>query len=147
MVKVSFEDYVGGKGNRFLSHEGRKGDAKRIRCSFLEVDDFWGHFFGQQAGGPHSNAHLLEDKIFTEREAWIAYRILKMHFFYDFRQIQTHITNLSETTGLPRNEVKAIVQLIMRKHLRDEFGNANGKLDELEITDNRHSELPTEKLK
>ncbi len=127
----------------FMSEHVMRRDAKRTKCGMDEIQAFWKKFFWEIPKSGTMETLLINT---TEREAWIAFRILKMHFFWDFREIGKQITLIASLTGLSRKDVSAIIEYIMRRHLRDTFADPrSGKLDSLEITDNRHSELPTEK--
>ena len=57
----------------------------------------------------------------SEREAKIAYRLLKMGFFWHLRGLRDEVCRIAEKTSLEYALVAAIVTDIARKHLRDEF--------------------------
>lgn len=67
----------------------------------------------------------------SEREAKIAYRLLKMGYFWNIRGLRDEVNIIVEKTQLGFEEVAAIVTNIAKKHLRDEF--VEGEAAELDI--------------
>lgn len=58
----------------------------------------------------------------NEREAWIAYRILKIEYFWDLRELREEARSITNKTPLSFEEVAAIAAFIAHKHVRDQFG-------------------------
>ncbi len=67
----------------------------------------------------------------SEREVKIAYRLLKMEFFWNLRGLREEVHRIATKTSLKFEEVAPIAIYVARKHLRDEFEEE--KLSELDI--------------
>ena len=145
MIKLSANE-VGKKALTILKYKiGQRGidlrpsefaqhvtkNAQRIGCPREELLDFFNKFLVPEV------LHSCELKIHfqkiepSEREAKIAYRLLKMGFFWDLRGLREEVYRIVEKTPLEFEEVAAIVTNIAKKHLRDEFGE--GEAIELDI--------------
>ena len=65
----------------------------------------------------------------TMREMWLAYRLLKIHYFWSLGGLADHVRNISAGTGISYKDVAAIAYAIAAKHLRDELENREGDVD------------------
>lgn len=109
--------------SEFAQHITR--NAQRIGCPREELLEFFDKYLVPEI------LHSCELKIHhqghepNERESKIAYRLLKMGFFWDIRGLREEVCRIVKETPLEFEEVAAIVTNIAKKHLRDEFGKDN----------------------
>lgn len=114
--------------------------AKIIKCAQLlgatreEVLDFYTKFVIPEVMlGCGTKIEGYSPKEPTEREAWIAARILKIEYFWDLKNLRREAYNISEKISVSFKEAAAIITNIATKHLWDQFGE--GDEVTLEITD------------
>lgn len=114
--------------SEFSQHVTKR--AKLIGCPREELLVFFNKFLlpgilkSCELKGEDSNSEP------SEREAKIAYRLLKMGFFWDLRGLRDEVYQIVDKTSLTFEEVASIVVHIASKHLRDEFGEGDAiKLD------------------
>lgn len=106
-------------------------NAQRIGCSSEELLDFFNKFLIPEVLRSCKLEIHFQKTEPNEREARIAYRLLKMGFFWDLRGLREEVYRIVEKTPLEFEEAAAIVTDIAKKHLRDEFGE--GETIELHI--------------
>lgn len=71
----------------------------------------------------------------NEREAWLAYRILKIEHFWELQDLRTEVRRIVDRTSLDFEDVAAIAIHIAQKHVCDQFGEGDDV--KLNITDER----------
>ncbi|MFA6554003.1 MAG: hypothetical protein WCS89_00660 [Candidatus Paceibacterota bacterium] len=97
-------------------------NAQRIGCPREELLGFFNRFLIPEI--LHScelRGHHYDSEP-NEREAKIAFRMLKMGFFWDLHDLRNEVYSIVEKTPLEFNEVASIVTHIANRHLWDQFG-------------------------
>lgn len=108
-------------------------NAQRIECPREELLVFFHKFLVPEVlRGCELNASR-NVSVSSEQEAKIAFRLLKMGFFWDIRNLREEAYRIAEKTPLEFHVVAAIIKFIAVRHLNDEFGE--GDAIKLEIRD------------
>ena len=104
--------------------------AQLIGCSRDEILAFFNKYLVPEIlVGCELKGQQEDRSLPNEREAKIAYRLLKMGFFWDLRGLREEVYRIVEKTPLEFEEVAAIVSNIAEKHLRDELSEGAIGLD------------------
>ncbi len=78
--------------------------------------------------------HSCADEVApTEKEAYIAYRLLKFQHFWGLDGLRDHVKSLADKCPLSFEVIASIAVHIANKHLRDQFGDIDTK-HPLEVT-------------
>ncbi len=107
-------------------------NAQRIGCPREELLEFFNKFLvpevlhGCELRGHYDNSEP------SEREAKIAFLMLKMGFFWDLRGLREEVYRITEKVPLEFEEVAAVVTYIAKSHLNGQFGE--GEAIKLEIS-------------
>jgi hypothetical protein len=72
----------------------------------------------------------------TEREAFLAYRYLKIKFFWNAGGLRQECQSIADKIPVSFEEVSAIALYILQKHLRDQFGGTDTR-NSLEVIGER----------
>ena len=108
--------------------------SQLIDCPREEVISFYEKFLIPHViRGCQMKTTRFDESAPSEEEARIAYRVLKIDYFWDISDLREEAQHIVDKTSLKFEEVAAIAIHIAKKHLKNEFGE--GEALELEVTD------------
>lgn len=111
------------KPREFAQHVTK--NSQRIGCPREELLEFFNKFLVPEVLHSCELKGHYDDSEMTEREAVLAYRLLKMGFFWDLRGLRDEVNRIVENTPLSFDEVAPIVNHIALRHLNDQFGKSD----------------------
>ena len=104
-----------------------------IKCSRDEFKAFVLKFLVPEALRGCGLDAEIDKGIPTEREAEIAYLLLKRRFFWNIQDARGEAYRISEKTPLDFQQVAAVVIHLLKSHIAEQFGE--GETLELKIAD------------